>query len=174
MIQARSSVCNPNSPKSMRRLREAVPLRLPRWVFRYFTRLGINGIANPSCSYSKIMFPSAPGRVRSAGLRLQAAASSSYRSSTLLRFCHRRCSLRQSRNRSACAEVCSGTLPSRYHSEREISAPFNRPELRRRIPCAPKSIATCTAFSSRGDKRFDARSGARRFRPRAARRAPGS
>src|SRR5216683_268578 len=44
VIQARSSVCNPNSPKLIRRLREAVPLRLPRWDFRYFTRLGINGI----------------------------------------------------------------------------------------------------------------------------------
>src|ERR1043166_543755 len=41
---ARSSVCRPNSPKSIRRLREAVPLRLPRWDLRYFTRLGINGI----------------------------------------------------------------------------------------------------------------------------------
>src|SRR5204863_750141 len=39
VIQARSSVCKPNSPKSILRLREAVPLRLPRWVFRYFTRL---------------------------------------------------------------------------------------------------------------------------------------
>src|SRR5262249_9989655 len=44
VIQARSSVCNPNSPKSIFRLREAVPLRLPRWDFRYFTRFGINGI----------------------------------------------------------------------------------------------------------------------------------
>src|SRR5262245_7976652 len=44
VIQARSSVCNPNSPKSILRLREAVPLRLPRWDFRYFTRCGINGI----------------------------------------------------------------------------------------------------------------------------------
>src|SRR5881398_1624984 len=44
VIQARSSVCNPNSPKSILRLREAVPLRLPRWDFRYFTRFGINGI----------------------------------------------------------------------------------------------------------------------------------
>jgi hypothetical protein len=45
VIQARSSVWRPNSPKSIRRLREAVPLRLPRWVLRYFTRLGINGMA---------------------------------------------------------------------------------------------------------------------------------
>src|SRR5204863_255623 len=45
VIQARSSVWSPNSPKSIRRLRDAVPLRLPRWVFRYFTRFGINGIS---------------------------------------------------------------------------------------------------------------------------------
>src|SRR4029453_8944826 len=44
VIQARSRVCKPNSPKSILRLREAVPLRLPRWDFRYFTRFGINGI----------------------------------------------------------------------------------------------------------------------------------
>src|SRR6185437_541825 len=44
VIHALSSVCNPNSPKSILRLREAVPLRLPRWDFRYFTRFGINGI----------------------------------------------------------------------------------------------------------------------------------
>src|ERR1043166_8815336 len=46
VIHARSSVCRPNSPKSIRKLREAVPLRLPRWVLRYFTRLGIKGIKN--------------------------------------------------------------------------------------------------------------------------------
>src|SRR5207245_9786236 len=44
VIHARSSVCKPNSPKSILRLREAVPFRLPRWDFRYFTRFGINGI----------------------------------------------------------------------------------------------------------------------------------
>src|SRR6266568_58376 len=47
VIQARSSVCRPNSPKSILRLREAVPLRLPRWDLRYFTRFGINGMAIP-------------------------------------------------------------------------------------------------------------------------------
>src|SRR5919106_6371350 len=47
VIQARSSVCKPNSPKSILRLREAVPFRLPRWAFRYFTRFGINGIEIP-------------------------------------------------------------------------------------------------------------------------------
>src|SRR5256885_5934852 len=45
VIQARSSVCKPNSPKSILRFREAVPLRLPRWDLRYFTRFGINGMA---------------------------------------------------------------------------------------------------------------------------------
>src|SRR5438128_11149043 len=44
VIHARSSVCKPNSPKSILKLREAVPFRLPRWAFRYFTRFGINGI----------------------------------------------------------------------------------------------------------------------------------
>src|SRR6516165_11074422 len=44
VIHARSSVCKPNSPKSILRLREAVPFRLTRWAFRYFTRFGINGI----------------------------------------------------------------------------------------------------------------------------------
>src|SRR5437773_10242904 len=47
VIQARSSVCKPNSPKSILRLREAVPFRLPRCAFRYFTRFGINGIETP-------------------------------------------------------------------------------------------------------------------------------
>src|SRR4051794_13348401 len=47
VIHARSSVCKPNSPKSILRLREAVPFRLPRWAFRYLTRFGINGIETP-------------------------------------------------------------------------------------------------------------------------------
>src|SRR5262245_13497079 len=47
VIHARSSVCKPNSPKSIVRLREAVPFRLPRWAFRYFTRFGIKGIKIP-------------------------------------------------------------------------------------------------------------------------------
>src|SRR5215467_4920890 len=47
VIHARSRVCSPNSPKSILRLREAVPFRLPRWAFRYFTRFGINGIKIP-------------------------------------------------------------------------------------------------------------------------------
>src|SRR4029077_12924387 len=46
VIQARSSVCKPNSPKSIRKLRDAVPLRLPRWDLRYFTRFGISGITD--------------------------------------------------------------------------------------------------------------------------------
>src|SRR4029077_785667 len=44
VIQARSRADKPNSPKSILKLREAVPFRLPRWDFRYFTRFGINGI----------------------------------------------------------------------------------------------------------------------------------
>src|SRR5881275_3468714 len=57
VIQARSRVCNPNSPKSIRRLREAVPLRLPRWDLRYFTLFGINGIT----ILLKVQPPRAPG-----------------------------------------------------------------------------------------------------------------
>src|SRR6187551_2250031 len=52
VIQARSSVCKPNSPKSILRLREAVPFRLPRWAFRYFTRFGINGIERVLLNFS--------------------------------------------------------------------------------------------------------------------------
>ena len=48
VIHARSSVCKPYSPKSMEMLREAVPARLPRWVLRYFTRLGIKGMVGLS------------------------------------------------------------------------------------------------------------------------------
>src|SRR5438067_7831704 len=51
VIQARSSVCRPNSPKSILRLREAVPLLLPRWDLRYVTLFGINGMAIPPYSF---------------------------------------------------------------------------------------------------------------------------
>jgi hypothetical protein len=44
VIQARSSVCRANSPKAIRTFRVAVPARVPRWVLRYFTLLGISGI----------------------------------------------------------------------------------------------------------------------------------
>ena len=46
VIQARSSVCRANAPKSIEMVREAFPARLPRWVLRYFTRLGIKGITD--------------------------------------------------------------------------------------------------------------------------------
>src|SRR5579862_281884 len=45
VIHARSRVCRPNSPKSIRMLREANPERLPRCDFLYLTLLGINGMA---------------------------------------------------------------------------------------------------------------------------------
>src|ERR1700736_1276686 len=44
VIQARSSVCKAYSPKAIEIFREALPVRLPRCVFRYFTLFGINGI----------------------------------------------------------------------------------------------------------------------------------
>src|SRR5213080_893371 len=40
--------------------------------------------------------------------------------------------------------VCSGTRPSRYHSERLISAPPSRPPTWTRMPFAPARIAVCT------------------------------
>src|ERR1041385_8748180 len=69
VIHARSSVCKPNSPKSIRRLREAVPLRLPRWVFRYFTRFGVNGIKNFLRSQR------APALVQAAAEQMEQAAT---------------------------------------------------------------------------------------------------
>src|SRR6059058_1916734 len=81
VIQARSNVCRPNSPKSIRRLREAVPLRLPRWDLRYFTRLGINGMTNLLASERGPLWPRQyPTRARRAerdGYRIGVSISSS-------------------------------------------------------------------------------------------------
>src|SRR3954467_4963204 len=44
VIQARDKLWRANEPKSILTVRVAVPARLPRWVLRYFTRLGIKGI----------------------------------------------------------------------------------------------------------------------------------
>src|SRR5437764_6563529 len=84
VIQARSSVCNPNSPKSILRLREAVPLRLPRWDFRYFTRFGINGInllltLQPAQVVAAVVVPLAPAH--------EALVLPFYKSNISLRFC---------------------------------------------------------------------------------------
>src|SRR5881227_3607101 len=82
VIQARSSVCSPNSPKSILRLREAVPLRLPRWDLRYFTRFGINGI--------KFILRLQPALVPELAVVVEKRAGAlpllSYRSNTSLRF----------------------------------------------------------------------------------------
>src|SRR3954447_7207953 len=87
VIQARSRVCNPNSPKSILRLREAVPLRLPRWDLRYFTRLGINGI--------KPLLTLQPAQVVAAVVPLapahEALVLPFYKSNISLRFCHTPC-----------------------------------------------------------------------------------
>src|SRR5207237_6818931 len=91
VIQARSSVCRPNSPKLIRTLRVAVPLRLPRWDLRYFTRLGINGIKFPRLgpAPSELAVEAGfPGVARVALLP-------SYRSSTLRRSFRKPCLLRQ-------------------------------------------------------------------------------
>src|SRR5262245_29979449 len=44
LSQPPSSDCNPNSPNETVLPRWALPFTLPRWLFRYFTRLGICGI----------------------------------------------------------------------------------------------------------------------------------
>jgi hypothetical protein len=48
VTQARSSACSPYSPNETDAPRHAVPVRLPRWAFRYLTRLGINGMVSKS------------------------------------------------------------------------------------------------------------------------------
>ena len=40
--------------------------------------------------------------------------------------------------------VCSGKRPCRYHSERAISLPFNRPDTRTLMPLQPKRSAEST------------------------------
>src|SRR6266567_7710948 len=93
VIQARSRVCNPNSPKSIRRLREAVPLRLPRWDLRYFTRLGINGIT----ILLKVQPPRALGAVAAEMLApvFRQAPLPFYKSNISRRSSHRPYSLRR-------------------------------------------------------------------------------
>src|SRR5262245_48083821 len=44
LSQPPSRDCRPNSPKVTVLPRVALPLTFPRWLFRNFTRLGINGI----------------------------------------------------------------------------------------------------------------------------------
>src|SRR5207302_7078265 len=95
VIQARSSVCRPNSPKLIRRLREAVPLRLPRWDLRYFTRLGINGI-NLLLKLQPAPAEEVVAAVRSA---FPLVLLLSYTSSTSRQSCRKPCWLRQNRNR---------------------------------------------------------------------------
>src|SRR6266480_480917 len=114
VIQARSSVCSPNSPKSILRLREAVPLRLPRWDLRYFTRFGINGMA-----FFSLKFVQGPATAVVMALMRPPARVllPFYKSNISRRFCHKPCWLRQIRNRFRSAvcgeELClRDTIPS--------------------------------------------------------------
>src|SRR5437867_8550531 len=103
VIQARSSVCNPNSPKSILRLREAVPFRLPRWDFRYFTRFGINVIT--------FLLRLQQARVLVVVQPAEALVLPFYTSNISRRSCHRPCLLLQSRNRPACARCAAEFSP---------------------------------------------------------------
>src|SRR5262249_8945913 len=84
----------------MLRLREAVPFRLPRWAFRYFTRNGIIGIGvSPKLQLARVA--AAAARQEQGVVRL--AALLFYRSNISRRSCRKPCWPRQSRNQSACA-----------------------------------------------------------------------
>src|SRR3954471_15543381 len=45
LTQPPSSACNPNTPKTTRWPRVALPFIRPLWLFRCFTRLGISAIS---------------------------------------------------------------------------------------------------------------------------------
>src|SRR2546430_9055041 len=162
VIQARSSVCNPNSPKLIRRLREAVPLRLPLWDFRYFTRLGINGI---KIRLRRVQLAAAAGAQETLPLGLRLALLPSYKSSTSRRSFRKPCLLRRIRNRfrsakCAVAPCLRDTIPSARFPRRSID-PSNANEFRPRQNPSPLE----PLFSSRGDKRFDAQFATKRFPP---------
>src|SRR6266446_6880903 len=159
VIQARSSVCKPNSPKSILRLRDAVPLRLPRWDLRYFTRLGINGI---NFLLKPQLVPEEEVVVVVAQLFLLELPPS-YRSSTLLRFCRKPCWLRQIRNRFPFAKCAAGpclrdTIPSAKspHHSTDLSCANEFPARQNPSPSARLS-------SSPGDTRCVAQFAAQRF-----------
>src|SRR5881398_3105825 len=112
VIQARSSVCNPNSPKSILRLREAVPLRLPRWDFRYFTRFGINGI-----NFLLRLQQARAALAAAVARQAEALVLLFYKANTSLRSCRKPYWLRRIHNRLlsvVCAEeLClPDTIPS--------------------------------------------------------------
>src|SRR5947207_12095797 len=57
-IQQRSSACKPYSPKATVLQRDAIPVRWPRCILRYFTLSGINGISYPCAN--ELQFEGAP------------------------------------------------------------------------------------------------------------------
>src|SRR2546423_12706625 len=127
VIQARSRVCNPNSPKSIRRLREAVPLRLPRWDLRYFTRLGINGIT----ILLRVQSPRAPGAVEVETLAsvFRQASLPFYKSNISPRSSHKPCWPRRIHSRFQCvryaAELCLlDTIPNAKSLRHSIGPSF--------------------------------------------------
>src|SRR4029077_8050246 len=126
VIHARSSVCKPNSPKSIVRLREAVPFLLPRWVFRYFTRFGINGIETPlKLQLARVAAVAA----RQEQEAVRRGALLFYRSNILRRSCRKLCWPQQNRNRSGCA-ACAveffprGTIPNAKSQRRSADRSY--------------------------------------------------
>src|SRR5438067_5296233 len=167
VIQARSSVCRPNSPKSIRKLRDAVPLRLPRWDLRYFTRLGINGMTNlPRVEPPRLVTAVVAAAAQPAPA-FPRPLLPSYKSNTSLQSSRKRCWLRKIRNRSLCAGYAAApylgdTIRSAKFPLRSID-PSCADEFRARrnpSPFAP-------LFSSPADTRYAARFAAPHF-PRPA------
>src|SRR5204863_3478553 len=155
VIQARSSVCRPNSPKLILRLREAVPLRLPRWDFRYFTRLGINGI---KIRLRLVQLAAMAGAEEPLQSELHSALLPSYTSSISRRSFRKRCLLRRNRSRSECAKCAMelslrGTIPSARFPRRSAGPSSASEFLPRRNPLQPAPLV-----SSPGGRRFGARS----------------
>src|SRR4030095_1875952 len=169
VIQARSRVCKPNSPKSILRLREAVPLRLPRWDFRYFTRFGINGIT------ILLRLPQGPavvGLMAVAARLIEPVLLPFYISNISPQFCRKPYWLRRTRSRLPSAAYAGelyllDTIPT-VKSPRHLGAPNNAAE----SPPRQNPSRFAPLFSSHGDKQCAAQFAARRSRRPTAHPAP--
>src|SRR4029077_11927272 len=103
--------------------REAVPLRLPRWDLRYFTRLGINGIK----ILPRVQLPRAPGAVVVEMLApvFRQGPPPFYKSNILPRSFRKRCWPRRIRSRFRCARYAVAlslrdTIPNAKSKRRSI------------------------------------------------------
>src|SRR5947209_15415970 len=70
LSQPPSTACRPNSPNVTVLPREALPLTLPRWLFRNFTRLGMSGMARLLVQVVAVVDPTLDADVPLGGLGL--------------------------------------------------------------------------------------------------------